>query len=123
MHPDTTTRKEVPSDFPREEVLGAVSGTQPKLLLRMNDDGTYGPVRPSDAELQARFEVAEDIVGQLHAYFLRKQSENPDWTDEHNLERIGRGLASKVSEGKWPFSEAEQSWIMDRLRGLSGNLS
>ena len=118
MHPDTTTRKEVPSDFPREEVLGAVSGVQPKLLVIKHGDGTYAPVRRSTEELQLRFEIAEDIVGQLHFYFLRKHAEHPEWSTDQNLERIRLGLASKVADGKWPFTEAEQLWVMNRLRGL-----
>ena len=110
--------RDVPADFPREEVAGAVGGAQPKLLLQKRGDGTYGPVRPSDDELQARFEAAEDIVGQLHSYFLRKQAEHPEWNADQHLERIQRGIASKVNAGTWPFSVAEQAWILNRLRGL-----
>ncbi|MYN45995.1 hypothetical protein GTP23_13145 [Pseudoduganella sp. FT93W] len=118
MQTDSLRRNEIPADFPREEVLGSIGGTQPKLLLKKSADGTYGPLRVSEEELQARFEAADDIVGQLRAYFLRKQVENPDWTAEQNLERIRQGLASKAESGHWPFTPAEQAWIMNRLRNL-----
>jgi hypothetical protein len=63
-------------------------------------------------------DAAAGIVTQLGAYFLRKKSEHPDWADEHNLERIRRGLQAKAIDGKWPFSQSEQRWIMARLREL-----
>ena len=118
MQTDSTPRNEIPADFPREEVLGSIGGTQPKLLLKKSPDGTYGPVQPTEAEVLARFEIAADIVGQLHDYFVRKQSENPEWTAEQNLERIRKGLASKAADGQWPFTPREQAWIMNRLHKL-----
>ncbi|MBA5686343.1 hypothetical protein [Rugamonas apoptosis] len=118
MQTDSTRHNEILADFPREEVLGSVGGSQPKLLLKKSADGTYGPTQHSGDSLLARFEAADDVVGQLRTYFLRKQVENPDWTSEQNLERIRKGLASKAESGHWPFTPAEQAWIMNRLRNL-----
>jgi hypothetical protein len=107
-----------PVEFPTDIAPGIVSGAQPKLLLRRNADGTYSSSRRSAQELKVRLDVAADIVVQLGAYFQRKKSEHPDWADEKNLERIRLGLQAKAIDGKWPFTQAEQRWIMARLREL-----
>lgn len=107
-----------PVEFPDDIVPGIVGGAQPKLLLRRNADGRYSSSRRSAQELKVRLEVAADIVQQLGQYFERKKLENPDWADEHNLERIRRGLQAKANDGKWPFTQAEQRWIIARLREL-----
>lgn len=106
-------------DFPREAILGAVSGVQPKLLLKRSSGGTFTQPRRSIAEITRRFEAADDIVAQLHQYFVRKQREHPEWSAEKNLERIRLGLENKAASGAWPFSVLEQQWIMDRLRERS----
>jgi hypothetical protein len=103
-------------DFPNEPVLGAVSGAQPKLLLCRGDDGTYQPSRRSHEEIMHRFEAADELVGQLVAYFNRKKVEFPEWTDEANLERIRLAVIQKVERRTWPYTEAEQAWILERLR-------
>lgn len=105
-----------PVEFPNDIVPGIVGGAQPKLLLRRNANGTYSSSRRSPQELKFRMDVAADIVQQLGQYFERKKTENPAWTDEHNLKRIRHGLQAKAIDGKWPFSQAEQRWIMARLR-------
>jgi hypothetical protein len=113
--PKTTDRALHP-DFPNEPILGAVSGAQPKLMLCRGDDGTYQTPRRSPEEIRHRFEVADELVGQLVGYFRRKKVEFPDWTDEANLERIRLAVIQKVERRKWPFTEAEQAWILERLR-------
>jgi hypothetical protein len=115
-----TRARYFPIDFPPEVAPGTVSGTQPKLLLRRNADGTYSSSRRSAQKLKIRLDVAADIVQQLGQYFDKKKLENADWTDEHNLERIRRGLQAKAIDGKWPFTQEEQRWIMARLRELCG---
>lgn len=107
-----------PIEFPTDIVPGIVSGAQPKLLLRQSADGRYSSPKRSQYELNARLALAADIVEQLGQYFARKKSENPDWTNEKNLERIRRGLQAKAIDGKWPFTQEEQRWIMARLREL-----
>jgi hypothetical protein len=106
----------LPIEFPNDIVPGVVSGAQPKLLLQRKADGKYSSSRRSPTQLKERMDAAADIVTQLGAYFLRKKSEHPDWADEHNLERIRRGLQAKAIDGKWPFTLSEQRWIMARLR-------
>lgn len=113
---DEGSRRKLPPDFPNEHVLGTVGGAQDKLLLCRRDDGKYGSPHRSPEELLHRFEVADDLVVQLVAYFNRKKLEFPEWSDEKNIERIRLAVIQKAKQGKWPFSPAEQYWIMDRLR-------
>jgi hypothetical protein len=107
-----------PVEFPDAVFQGIVSGAQPKLLLQRDGGGTYSAPRRTPQELKLRMDAASDIAQQLSKYFNRKKSEHPEWTDEHNLERIRRGLQAKAIDGKWPFNQAEQRWIMARLREL-----
>jgi hypothetical protein len=109
---------DVHPDFPTSPNPGSISGSQPKLLLSKGADGTYGSPQRSPEELLHRFKIADDIVGQLLRYFNRKKTAHPEWTDEKNLERIRLALINKAAEGKWKFTEAEQQWIMNRLREL-----
>lgn len=113
-----SAQRPIHADFPREATPGAVSGAKPKLLLRRSGAGTYELPRRSTEEVRQRFEAADDVVAQLYRYFVREQGEHPEWSTESNLERIRLGLANKAAEGKWPFSLAEQRWIMARLREL-----
>jgi hypothetical protein len=108
-------------DFPVEPILGAVGGAQPKLLLKRGANGTYGIPSRSPEEIMHRFTVADDIANQLVTYFKRKKREYPEWTDEKNYERIRLALINKANEGKWCFTEAEQAWIMCRLRERSAS--
>ena len=114
-----TNPQELHPDFPIEEILGAIGGAQPKLLLKRGANGTYGVPSRSPEEIMHRFTVADDIADQLVDYFKRKKREYPDWTDEKNYERIRLALINKADEGKWPFTDSEQEWIMARLRERS----
>jgi hypothetical protein len=111
-----TPNQDIHPDFPDEPTLGSVGGVHSKLLLRKGDNGNYAAARRSPEELKKRFDAANEIAPQLGDYFLRKKRQNPDWSDEANLERIRLAIVDKVAKGKWPFTEAEQAWIMDRVR-------
>lgn len=111
--------REIHPDFPVEPVLGAVGGAQPKLLLKRGSNGSYHVPQRSPEEVLHRFTVADDIAEQLVTYFKRKKMEHPEWPDEKNYERIRLALINKAKEGKWRFTEAEQAWIMCRLRERS----
>lgn len=111
---DVTTS--VPNDFPRPDMISAVAGVQPKLAVRVVD-GQY-VAGMTEAELYERYAGCEDLAQQLADYCLRKAREHPEWSKAFNLERAGRGIASKVDSGRWEFSRAEQEWIMRRCAEL-----
>lgn len=107
--------RQIHPEFPREPTPGAVGGAQPKLLLRRNEVGKYVSPGLSDGEVSARFELCNDLVGQLLQYVLRKKLENPAWSDEFNLARTKRGVEQKVRAGAWQISLAEIDWVMSRV--------
>lgn len=113
--------RELHPDFPGEPILGAIGGAQPKLLLKRGANGTYDIPKRSCEEIMHRFESADDLADQLVTYFIRKKREYPDWTDEKNYERIRLALIKKADEAKWPYTDAEQAWIMCRLRERSAS--
>jgi hypothetical protein len=108
-------------DFPVEPILSAVGGAQQKLLLKRGENGSYGIPKRSPEEIMHRFTVADNTADQLVTYFKRKKREYPEWTDEKNYERIRLALINKAKEVKWRFTEAEQAWIMCRLRERSAS--
>lgn len=119
--PQGTNERKIHPDFPFEPVLGAIGGSQPKLLLCRRTDGTYGSLVRLSEEIMHRFTCADDLAGQLVTYFKRKKMEYPEWDDQKHYERIRLALIEKANEGKWPYTDAEQGWIMDRLRERSAS--
>lgn len=106
----------LPPDFPAEPILAAVGGAQPKLALCRDENGAYVSPYRSSKEIMRRYQAADNLVRQLVIYFERKKIEFPAWSDEIHLERIRRGLARKVQQGGWFYTEAEQRWVISQLR-------
>ena len=99
----------VPADFPRDTLLGAVPGAQAKLLARKVGDNYV--VGLTQEELQERYIVCEDLVQQLVPYCSRKQREYATWTEAEILSKVAKALQAK----KWGQSPAEISWIIGRV--------
>jgi len=109
------TDRQLPTDFPREPDPGAVTGVQPKLLVR-EVDGRYQSAL-SDEELWVRFDACEDLASQLSVYVSRKIASSglaPDVA----LRRAERGMRLKVDAGEWDLSRLEVTWVMKRTRQL-----
>jgi len=106
----------VPEDFPREPVLGAVSGMHPKLLVR-RVDGKYVDGFSEEA-LCARHNNCEDMASQLAEYVQRKRLQNSAWTLEEFLVRVEDALRIKVQSGAWYFTPEEIVWMMKRVHHL-----
>jgi hypothetical protein len=108
MHPspETTT----PSDFPRDYGTGAVSGSQPKLSMRIVDGRYRGGL--TEEELYERYDACHDLVNQLVDYSHRKIEERPDWSIPELVEKIRVGVARRDD---WNFSIGEQRWMMSML--------
>jgi len=107
------SNRAIPEDFPRRQNLGAVSGVQPKLLVRPNGE-RYEEASTEEA-CWARYDICEDLVQQLVPYTTRKMFEN-SWTLEDALPRIEAAVSKKVHSCQWDFSVAEVGWIMKRVR-------
>ncbi|MDN7908309.1 hypothetical protein QZM18_29935 [Burkholderia diffusa] len=105
----------MPDDFPREPDLGAVTGVQPKLLVR-EVDGRYQSAL-TDEELWVRYDACEDLAAQLSEYASRKIATSglmPDLA----LNRAEKGMRLKVDAGEWEFSQREVAWVIKRTRQL-----
>ncbi|UBM09988.1 hypothetical protein [Cupriavidus metallidurans] len=106
-------RQVIPEDFPKNDWLGAVSGAQPKLLVRQNGE-RYEGASTEEARLE-RYDICEDLAQQLAPYTRLKMSENC-WSLEEALPRLEASVAKKVHNCQWDFSAAEVTWIMKRTR-------
>lgn len=102
--------KNTPADFPRDHTLGAVSGVQPKLLVRkVGEVFVHGPTAE---EVYARYDMCFDLVNQLTDYCNRKSKERPDWSATELLEKVQTALRTRSD---WDLSEGEVGWVMDQL--------
>ena len=99
----------VPSDFPREPLLGGVPGAQPKLLASKVGDKYFSGI--TDEEWEERYEICLDLSQQLILYCRQKQLEIPEWSIEDILRKISQGIRSK----NWGLSEAEILWTMEQV--------
>lgn len=104
--PDVT----VPSDFPRDYGVGAVSGAQPKLLARKIGDRYIGGI--TGEELYARYDNCCDLVIQLERYCHRKLIERPEWTVNEVLAKVRVTLHKRH---EWDLSAGEIDWMMGKL--------
>ena len=99
----------VPSDFPREPLVGGVSGAQPKLLARLISDKYNSGI--TEEEWKERYEICQDLSQQLILYCQKKQLEKPKWSIEDILRKTSQGIRSK----NWEISETEFIWMMERV--------
>lgn len=107
----------IPNDFPRGAPAGAVPGAQPKLLVH-EEAGRFVAARPTDSEVQARYEVCQDLVRQLVRYSARKHAERPDWSNAQVHEKVAASVRLKALG--WGLSPAEAEWILRRLATEAG---
>jgi hypothetical protein len=99
-----------PADFPRDQGLSAVSGVQPKLLIRRVGDVYIHGLTAE--ELYARYDMCFDLVNQLADYCRRKLNERPEWSALELFEKV---QASVGSRSEWDLSAGEVRWVMDQL--------
>lgn len=107
---------EIPADFPRQPMLGSLTGVQPKLLVRKVGDRYISGW--TDEELRSRYENCEDLAQQFADYCRRKADEYPDWTNEYNMQCAAIGLTRKVRSGSWDITPDEEAWIVSRFKEI-----
>ena len=96
-----------PSDFPKDQALGAVSGVQPKLTVRKVGD-TYVHGLTAE-ELYERYDACVDLVNQLSDYCQRKLDADPNWRPEDLLQRVRTAVEGR---NDWDFSQGEVDWTI-----------
>jgi len=99
----------VPTDFPRQQMPGSVSGVQPKLAVRLVD-GRFTD-RLTEEELYERYDACADLVLSLTAYCRRKLAETPSMNVPTLLRRLRRGVEAKG----WDLSVEEMEWIICKV--------
>jgi hypothetical protein len=100
----------VPSDFPSDYFLGAVSGAQEKLLVReVNGKFLAGP---TPFELWTRWDNAEDLAEQLADKTLKKLHDGRI----SDLDVYYAGIERLVQSKNWDLSKGEITWLMKRTR-------
>ncbi|VBO96041.1 hypothetical protein [Burkholderia pseudomallei] len=108
-------QQRVPDNFPRESPQGAVSGAQPKLLLRKVGDTYCAGL--TDADVYDRYIVCDDLAQQLAAYASHKMRAN-SWSLQTAVSKVEAGVLEKVRSGIWDFSAAEVAWTIERTRQI-----
>jgi len=104
----------IPANFPREELIAALTGIQPKLAVRFDAaNRTYSSSTPSD-ELQARFDLCEDLAHQLAQKCVRNRSTKYAHMSE---EKILTSFYKKLNTTGWG-SKAEMQWVIRRTADL-----
>lgn len=119
MATDDAQATPVPTDFPREKLLSALSGVQSKVAVALAGVQYVQPAA-SDEERRERWEICEDLAQQLRDYCRRKERENPTWSREFKLERTRSGVDRKVRSGRWDVSQDEVTWVFSRVVELLG---
>jgi hypothetical protein len=101
---------EVPEDFPRTELLGAVGGAQPKLLLARYEGRLYAP-GCTPPEVYTRWAHCEDLANHLAAKAVEsKQGKRSHMAEVEILEQyLPRLIATR-----WT-SEPEARFIIRRV--------
>jgi hypothetical protein len=99
---------DVPPDFP-QEVLGAVPGAQPKLLVHRTADGRYVDTA---ASLRAeRWAICQDLCEQLVDYVNKHLP--PGESAAAYASTLGVAIERKRKS--WGMSEAEIAWVRREL--------
>jgi hypothetical protein len=98
----------IPLDFPRESVAASVPGVQPKLLMRLDAATGRFVNGPSDAEVEARYDMCRDLVAQLVAKCISNRgTKYRELSDVQILER----LLAQLLGTHWG-TEAEMKWVV-----------
>jgi hypothetical protein len=99
-------RPDIPADFPRSPILGALPGSQPKLLARKIGDRFVSGW--TEEETALRYNVCADLVTQLIPYARRKLDANPAW----GRDGLERRLVARIRAKDWELTDAEIYWVV-----------
>lgn len=104
---------QIPDDFPRTPIPGAVPGVAPKFLaVRFNDK--FYETGCSPPEVVERFEICEDLAEQL----AQKSLESKAGKRSHMTEKaILAQYLPRLIATRW-VSEAEARWVIRRVAAI-----
>lgn len=104
-----------PSDFPRDQASGAVSGVQPKILVR-KVGGAYIHGLTAE-ELYERYDICLDLVNQLSDYCQRKLDADPSWRPQDLRQKVRTAVEGRDD---WDFSRGEVDWMIRQVATQMG---
>lgn len=113
---DEPAAAQIPDDFPKPRLGGAVGGAQPKVLLTRSVDGRYHAPGCSPEELFVRWDACEDLARQ----FVPKCLESKTGKRAHmsELEILDQYLTRLIAT-HWRTA-AESKWVIRRAATLLG---
>jgi hypothetical protein len=107
---------DVPLDFPRPRILGAVSGAAPKVLLVRAPGGKFVAPTISDEERVVRWKYCEQIA--RHLVDTSLSSKNGKRSHMTELAILEQYVPRLIATG-WT-SDEETKWIFRRVGALLG---
>lgn len=102
---------DVPNDFPRDVTSAAVSGSSPKVCVRLVD-GIYQSCL-SVEERRERWTICEDLAHQFVSVAHKDAVAHPQHSLEQTVERVKAAVRAK----RW-LSSGELAWLGKRLHTL-----
>lgn len=112
--PEAKPSVAVPADFPRDQFPASLSGSQLKFSARKIGDRYV--VGLTAEELQERYEMCQDLVGQLIARTKRKKEQGMVPDIFLFFAETERRIRAQSARDDWDFSEPELKWIFERMR-------
>ena len=112
--PEDKTMGAVPADFPRNPFPTSLTGSQLKFSARKIGDRYI--VGLTAEELQERYEMCQDLAGQLIARTKRKKEEGLVPDIDAFYSDTERRIRSQSERDSWDFSEPELKWIFEKMR-------
>lgn len=107
--------EQVPEDFPRTRITGAVPGAQPKVLATLFE-GRFYMAGCTPPEVTERWRICEDLAVQLSA----KSDESKRGKRSHMTENeILQQYYERLVATHWTSIE-EARWIMKRVADMLG---
>jgi hypothetical protein len=106
----------VPDDFPRQLVLGAVSGAAPKLLLVRTVGGGYAAPTQFAEERERRWQKCEVLAGKVARAAVRSKGEKCSHMSEESILE----LYIPRMQTMFHASHDESVWIVQRAALILG---
>ena len=107
---------QIPADFPRADIVAALTGAQPKLAVRLDAASHTYTAAPTLNELEARYEMCEDLAQQLVQKCVKNKSTKYAALTERE---ILAALLRKLNATGWG-SNAEMAWVIRRTANILG---
>ncbi|MRX07176.1 hypothetical protein GJ697_04930 [Pseudoduganella sp. FT25W] len=111
---EQSERENVPADFPGAQILGAVSGAAPKLLLVRTASGGLATPTQSSEERANRWRKCEVLAGKVARAAMRSKAEKCS----HMSEEAILALYLPIMQTKFNARYDESVWIVRKAASI-----